>query len=347
MGRSAIASSGFRCCRVPLALLMLVLGQVHAGYAHQSLFERPDAAEIDKTEPPMAGSTEFARTLLRHLRGQFGPNQFELLDQLEKSLNQADRIRWGFDAGVSQKVADYFRWRAETRLMKLLASYDGAIEMDLRPGAEATNPEIPVQLLPENRAVVLKVITGEQGISFASHHWNLSSEQIPKPFRVSIGVDGTRFALVLFEQVPTEGGVMHLEFRPEGQDSPGHMRALRFETPPLGHLRLQIADRQGESTPAVMQLAAQQNGQLYEIPGAVDLREQLNDVVPHLAELGRGYHFFLPGKKRGRYWIVEQPLELTLPAGKMHSSARIPATTSNVQRFRIIMATICSANDQR
>ena len=109
---------------------------------------------------------------------------------------------------------------------------------------------------------------------------------------------------------------MHLELRPEGQELPGHMRALRFETPQLGHLRIEIADQHGKSTPALVQLAAQENGHLYEIPGAVDLREQLNDIVPHIAELGRGYTFHLPGKKKGRYWVVEEPLELSLPAGK-------------------------------
>lgn len=315
MGRFASAPPCWRCLGLRYVLLIIAFSQTAASYAHQTLFEQPDATELAKTEPPLAGSGEFARSLLRQLKGQFGPDQFALLDELEKNLNQADGIRWGFIAGVSQNVADYFRWRAETKLLKLLESYDRAVEIDIRSGVGIPTPEIPVELLPENRAIVLKVITGDQGKSFGTHRWNLSSEQVPKPFRISTHVGGIRFVLLVFEQVPTEGGVMHLEFRPKGNDHPGHMRALRFETPSLGHLRLEIVNELGQQTPAIVQLAAQQTGQLVEIAGAVDLREQLNDVVPHIAELGRGYTFYLPGNRRGRYWVVNEPLELTLPAG--------------------------------
>ena len=312
-----------------LVFLVLAAGPTAPCAAHQTLFERPDASELAKTQPPLTGSEEFARILLQRLRGQFGPDQFELLDELEKNLNQADRIRWGFDYGVSQDVAEYFRWRAETKLLKLLESYDGAIEIDLRPGVEASAPEIPVRLLPGDRAVVLKVVSGDDGLSFAALRWNLSAEQVPEPFHISTDVNGTRFVLIVFEQVPTEAGVMPVELRPGELDAPRHMRALRFETPPLGHVRIEIADQQGQSTPAVVQLAAQDNGQLCEIAGAVDLREQLNDVVPHLGELGRGYTFFLPGKKRGRYWVVDEPLELSLPVGTwdltvLHGPEHIP-----------------------
>ena len=126
MRRTRSNHSDWRHFCASLALLISLLALVTPCRAHQSVFERPDSAELAKTQPPLAGSEEFARTLLRRLKGQFDPDQFALLDQLEKNLNQADRIRWGFDAGVSQDVADYFRWRAESELMKLLAAYKGS-----------------------------------------------------------------------------------------------------------------------------------------------------------------------------------------------------------------------------
>ncbi len=42
----------------------------------------------------------------------------------------------------------------------------------------------------------------------------------------------------------------------------------------------------------------------------------MNDIVQHMGLAGRGYMFYLPGASRGRYWIVADPLEVTLPAGK-------------------------------
>ncbi len=329
MGRYTTASSQWQVVLACLAAVTLQIGFAENTSAHQSVFERPDPSELAKTEPPMAGSQEFAKTLLRELKAQFNHDAFTLLDQLEKHLNQSDRIRWGFDAGVSQNVGDYFRWRAETKLLEVLQSYPEIIEIDLRPGAAVPTPEITVELLPENRAVVLKIVTGDHGTSFGTHRWNLSAEQVPQPFRVPTNADGIRFAIVVFEQVPSEGGVMQLEFRPDGEESPGQTRALRFQTPELGYLKLEITDDHGHHTPAIVQLAAHANGQLQEIPGAVDLREQLNDVVPHIAELGRGYTFYLPRKKQGRYWIVDEPVEITVPVGKwdlkiLHGPEHVP-----------------------
>ncbi|MEQ8614986.1 MAG: CehA/McbA family metallohydrolase [Lacipirellulaceae bacterium] len=277
----------------------------------------------------MEGSIHFAKTLLKLPKGRFDASQFALLDELEKKLNQADRIRWGFDGNIGLEVAEYFRWQAEQDLLKLVKSYAGAIEIDLRPGAEVSVPEISVQLTPGNQTVMLKVVTGREEISFDSHKWNLSAEQIPKPFRITVADHQVRYVMIAFEQVPSEGGLMHVHFQGEGPGAVSQVRALKFEVPRRGHLRLQITDQKGKTTPAIVQLADRETGHLLDLPGAVDLREQLNHVVPHIGEAGRGYHFFLPGKQRGRYWIVDGQLELALPVGKwdltvLHGPEHIP-----------------------
>ncbi|MEM8678373.1 MAG: CehA/McbA family metallohydrolase [Planctomycetota bacterium] len=127
--------------------------------------------------------------------------------------------------------------------------------------------------------------------------------------------EGTTYALLDLEQVPDARTVTHLAFHSEADAPPDYTYALTFEAAPRGQLAIDVVDEAGGSTPVLLQLASADANKLWEPAEAVDLRSVLNDVVPHLGHTGRGYQFHLPGDRRGRYWIVNPPLEMPLPEG--------------------------------
>lgn len=304
-----------RICAIGLALGGLCFSAAY-GVAHETVQELPTDAQLARVEAPMVGSVEFARQMLTHLRNRFDGTQMATLDSVASRLMQSEQIRWGQTTDGKPNVAEYHRWRAEKDLLELLGSFQDVIKLNFRRGTPEHDPDETIQLDPQYNLVLLKVTTGDGPTCFRIQSWDLIAEYPLSSFKVNVNKSGTTFVLLKLKSIPEDGVVSTLAFQEDGNDEPAYWHALRFATKSWGHLAVEVRDENDRPTPVLMQIASQQGNRIWEPPGAVDLRGQLNDVVPHLSQLGRGYMFFLPGKNRGRYWIVPGPLEMELPEGK-------------------------------
>lgn len=285
--------------------------------AHEAATARPTPEQLAALEPPLSGSEAFTQKLLSHLRGELDEQGLELFDQLEAQLRQRDHIRWGHLADSDQRESEYYRWQAERRLLELLAEHLPVVELDYR-GLSALpdpNPDRPIPLDPRHDVLLLKVVTGDGPTSFHVQPWDLNAEYPNSYFRVDVAEQGTSYVMLELSGVPEEQSSSLLGFRAAGAAEAKFLHAVSLAPRAWGHLALDVRDEHGESTPALVRLATREGNRLWEPAGAVDLRACLNEVVPHLSLLGRGYMFYLPGDNRGRYWIVAKPLEMTLPTG--------------------------------
>ncbi|MAT69430.1 MAG: hypothetical protein CMJ58_07875 [Planctomycetaceae bacterium] len=287
-----------------------------AAAAHETTRQRPSAAELAEVEPPLRGAEAFARRLLERFAGRYDGDQLELLDSLAAHLQQADQIRWGLIADATPAEGDYHRWRAEQDLLKLLATFPDIHELDYRPGAADPPPVSRLDLGAHDNVVILKVTTSDGPPRFCVQPLNLAAEHPSSGYPVNIGSEGASYVLLELNQIPEGTSVSTLGFIPAGREVASHWHNLAITTSPWGHLAIRASNEHGHATPVIMQIASREGGRLWEPAGAVNLRAQLNDVVPHLSQLGRGYTFFLPGANRGRYWVVPEELETPIPVGR-------------------------------
>lgn len=307
------AKAGGRLARMVATAGVVVLAAVAT--AHETPRQRPSAADLAEIAPPLPGAESFARRVLEHFAGRFDGEQLTLLDSLASHLQQADQIRWGVVADATPAEGDYHRWQAERDLQKLLATLPDVCELDYRAGAAAPPAVSRFDLSAHDRWLILKVAISDGPITFSVQPWNLAAEHPSSGFPVKIGKEGVSYVMLELDQIPEGESVTTVGFVPDGEDDATHWHNFAITTTPWGNLAIQAVDEHGVATPVILQIASHESGRLWEPAGAVNLRAQLNDVVPHLSQLGRGYTFFLPGKNRGRYWIIRDELETPIPIG--------------------------------
>ena len=299
-----------------LLIFLCLLFETSFCHAHQSLREQVTAEQLAEVQPPLQGSENFAQELITHLRNRLDAQQMQLLDEVDSRLLQTRQIRTGRVEGTKVTEAEYHRWQAEVGLVKLLSSLPDVIELDFRRGRPEHDADDPIELDPQYNLAVLRVITGDGPTAFRTRTWDLVAENPQGAFTVEVNNGGTTYVMLKLQQLPKDRTTSHLGFLKTGDAEPTLWHALTIDSKPWGHLAIEVKDEQSKTCPVLMQIASHEGHRLWEPPGAVDLRAQLNDIVPHLSHLGRGYVFFLPGKNRGRYWIIPKPLEMVLPEGK-------------------------------
>jgi hypothetical protein len=304
----------FRRHVAPAMLGCVLLGGL-VGKAHETAPPPPTDAELALVEPPLAGSDAFAAEALLHLRSQLDEAGLLVLDRLEAAVRQRDQSRWSQTSGVNSEAGEYYRWRGEQALLELLEKHLPVLTLDYRPGAKTPNPDDALAINPQDDLLLLKVILADGRPSFRLQDWDLTAEYPHASFNVDVAATGECYLLLSLRNVPESENSSLIGFKPPGSEAPVKMHALKFAPRQWGHLALDIEDETGP-TPALLSIASNPGGRLWEPPGAMDFRPLMNDIVQHLGLAGRGYMFYLPGALRGRYWIVADPLEVTLPTGK-------------------------------
>jgi hypothetical protein len=297
------------------AVLLFLCLSAGAGVAHEDALAPPPAAEYAGVQPAMAGSEAFARELTRHFRRPGTDAQLVLLDEIEQRLQRAEEIRRGRIPAADKRELDYHRWRAEEALMKWLAASPDVTELNYHAGgAPAGAQRVPLD--GQRDLVLLKVVTGEGPPSFFVETWDMTPEEATVPREITIADAATSYVVLKLEHVPADTTFSHLAMREEGAAAAGAWHTFRFEPLPRGQVAIDIRDEQGRPVPALVRIVSHDGGRLREPAGALDFRRQLNDVVYQpIFEPGKGYMFFLPGVRRGHYWIVPKPFEMPLPEG--------------------------------
>lgn len=286
--------------------------------AHQIPLESPPQSELARTQPPLQGSDKFLRSAPSYLRHLCKDDQHSTLDDIERRLAEASHIRWGAD-GVPQGVAEYQRWKAEKAVIQLLASLPEVVEIDaLNNGPTEESSEL-IRINQQSPCIFLKIHTGDGPVEFFEADWNLQREAHPDDFQVVVADSGTTYALLRLSGVPAGDTQERFCLRRRTDSRPFRWHGVKLTTAPFGNLSISIRDEDGEPVPAIIRLTSVADGSLWELPDAIDMRPQLNNVVNqdfiNFAP-GQGYTFFLPGTQRGRYWIVNSTSELPIPAGQ-------------------------------
>jgi len=296
--------------------------------AHETEPDWPTPQQLAKVQPAISNSIPMAQKLIAHLPYRLNTRQAAMLDLVKMQL----QFMQGVDSGVlgtdlklttaeKQKHVAYFRWKTEQALIQFLDSLGprSIIELDLRDGSRKPASETPIAVDERDNLVLMRVIAGNEGKNsthFAIKPWDLSGEQPNAPFPVGIAAQGTTYVLLNLTRLPAGQTISHLLFDNIDGGNPLGRDTLIFKAPARGQLAIDVVDEAGDSVPVLMSISSLKTGVLQEPAEAVDLRTVLNDVVPHLNLSGRGYMFYLPGKRRGRYWIVNPPLEMPLAVGR-------------------------------
>jgi hypothetical protein len=300
-----------------LVALGISLSMATSAWAHGVDLPKPTSDDLKQTQPPLAGSADFARELLGNIRNKLAQPQLVVLDSVLEQFAAADRIRAGEAHDATLAEADYHRWRAEQSLLKLLSEVPDLIALDFRQGSPSRHPDTSLTLDSQFNLLLLKIFTGTGATNFAVHEMNMTTERDPKPYLFTIASNATTFIVVKLDQVPSDQTIFHVAFQYEGAKSPSFRWALSFVTKPGGQLAVEVLDENGQSTPVLLRLTAKPSQRLFEPAGAVDLSPMMNDVTSlPIYGPGRGYMVYIPGPFQGRYWIVPKPFEMGLPAGE-------------------------------
>lgn len=298
--------------------------------SHESEPDWPTAKQLAQVTPGIGDSIPMARMLVAQLRHRLDAQQLELLDRINLQL----QVMQGVEAGYLGKdrltttlkksqLVDYFRWKTEQELLKFLdrLSPPSIIEFDLRNGVPRLSTKSRIAVDEHDNLVLLRVTTGKgndkgKNNQFVVSSWNFSEERLTTQFPIKIAGSGTTYVLLDLKRLPTDETTSHLVFNDIDSGDIIHRDALTFKAAARGQVAIDVVDDADRSVPVLMSISSLDTGLLREPAEAIDLRTVLNDVVPHLSLSGRGYIFYLPGQRQGRYWIVKPPLEMPLPEGR-------------------------------
>ncbi|MCX6887745.1 MAG: CehA/McbA family metallohydrolase [Verrucomicrobia bacterium] len=315
MNRKNLLLGGITC----LALLM-----APSALGHGLTLPKPSATELAQIQPPLSGSTNFARTLFHHLRNQLNAAQTAQLDRIGQMLFFQDQLAGGFAHG-SPSDTDYYRWVMETNLLALLETLPQVVTLDFRSGRPAHSPDAPVELNQQYNLVLLKTVTGPCLVRFEVQENDLISEQArdipwPEGFNkrlIHIGENATTFTALLLQQTPPDKTILHLAFQNAGASKPHLWHGLTLVSSPLGNFSLLIRDEKDRPVPVMLRLTSNTGQRLFEPAGAVDLRPLMNEVTGlNFYGPGRGYRVHMAGPFAGHYWYVPDDFEMALPAGE-------------------------------
>jgi hypothetical protein len=115
-----------------------------------------------------------------------------------------------------------------------------------------------------------------------------------------------------------------LQFVKDGESAAFQWHAITLEPEKPGHLKLDVIDEAGESSPAFVQVRHVESGRLWPIADHHDFQPIVHDVtgppeqmlwwLPIHGPQG-SVKVSLPGMDPSYMWLVTPPVEVTLPAG--------------------------------
>lgn len=310
--------------------IFLVLASHDVTWAHDSDVDWPTAEELRQVQPAIAGAIPVARRVANQWGRSLDATQRQNLEELNHHLEVMRMV----DAGLMgaeryqtalQKVqlVDYYRWRAEVSLQRLMDSlnHEQLLTLDLRAGASPARDPVEVNVSGQSPLVPLRIICGPHQqathqIGYRWQKWDLIQEYDDRPFTLVVNPSGTTYLFLQLENLPPQETIAHVSIQTDQDTSVVATLGLTLHTQRHGQLAIDVVDESGQSVPVLMSITAAETGQMWEPAEAVDLTGLLNDIVPHLGMSGRGYMFYLFGERRGRYWIVQPPLEMPLPPGE-------------------------------
>jgi hypothetical protein len=287
--------------------------------AHEAPVESPPASVLAGLPAPLQGSARFLEVAPSRLKNRCDDDSLRLLDEVERRLRDADLVRWGAAKGIDPRAADYHRGKAEAAILKVLDRLPSVIRIDTRPGKQdhAGAPEPPRDLDQQANSLLIEVNDGAGPVEFQVLTWDLTRESSATPPEVVVTPGVRTYVLLQLESVPHGETQLGFSVRREGSNAPAAWKSVTWRVRPWGQLTLKIRDESGAPTPALLSLRSVEGEVLWEPAGAIDFRPQLNDVVNQsIFEPGRGYMFWLPGERRGRFWVVPSRVEMAIPAGK-------------------------------
>ena len=295
---------------------MLLAACPQFSHAHQAL-ETGLPQSFGEIAPPLKGSREFLESAPSLLRPRCDADRSELLDQVERMLRDERSVRWGVVKGIDPRAAEYLRSKAEESVLELIESTPDLLEIDTINLGAIDSPFFRVEHDPQHSSLLFKVTSGEGPTELSVVEWDLTGEAFDRTTELVVAPQGTTYALVRLVSTPAEETTFRFSIRRRGETEPATWRGVDLRSPPWGHLDISLLNHEGEPCPALLSIRSVEGGVYRQPAGAVDLRTQLNEIIgPPISEPGKGYFFFLPGKKRGRYWIAPSNVEMTLPVGE-------------------------------
>lgn len=313
--------NGLRCGRKAPALFLMLLGiaapQLASG--HEAPVESPPESALWGLPAPLKGSAPFLEAAPSRLKNRGDDESLRLLDEVERRLRDANLVRWGAAQGIDPRAADYHRSKAEAAMLEVLNGLPDVIRIDTKPGRQVPEEEpiTPRLLDQQSNSLVVEADDGDGPVEFLVLSWDLTREAFASPPEIVITPGVKTYALIQLENVPHGETQIGFTVRHQGASKPAITKSVSWRVRPWGQITLNFQEDGIGETSALLSLRSVDGGVLWEPAGAIDFRPQLNDVVSQsIFEPGRGYMFWLPGERRGRFWIVPHRVEMAIPAGK-------------------------------
>jgi hypothetical protein len=306
-----VAGRGHRL-GAPLVALACLVVLIPAARAHDAGDGSPTAAEIARTQPPIAGSEEFMRALLPAMRAGLSEADGARVVAIGAALAARDAARAGRGFG-GPAAAEYHRWRAERALLAFVDGRAERIDLDYRAGA-APIVAPPVGIDGQTGLAILSVRMPGAGERFVVHDMNLASERDHAPLTIPVAQGGRTVVLLRIEQLPADSSVVVVRLQPPA--GPLLLASLTFAARPMGQLAVTVRDERDRPAPVLMRLTSVDGARLWEPAGSVDYREMMNAITSlPIYGPGRGYPVWIPLRHQGSYWVVPGPFDMAIPAG--------------------------------
>lgn len=298
-----------------IILLFVICG--HRVFGHGPITDNPSDKELSKIQPSLSGSLLFLQTLTEKYKNHLTDTELPLLKDITGYLNQMRSFQDSKDDPSKQgkiQLAEYYRWQAERHLLALLKDHAHLKQLDYLKRDAKNIQKKPIVVGSFYQTILLHVKTGAGPASFSVQEWDLIDEKQAQHKTVDL-TSGNHYVLLNLRNMPTEQTLVYITFRQTFGNRVSFTDVLTLQPEPLGQFAINVVDESGNSVPVLLQIRSKEERRLWEPAGAVDLRRVLNDVVPFLDNPDKGYEFYLPGDRRGHYWIIKPPIEMPLPEG--------------------------------
>jgi hypothetical protein len=273
-------------------------------------------AETPASWPP--GIVDFAGRMARNYWYLLGEEKRESLETINRELRQAgpqfERARQdeGHARATERGVA------AANRLLEAVNGCPGLIRVDLTGPQPRLTPAGPFAMPGDTGALLLQVVSADQGVSCNSTVFDLSLPPGESSLAtLDMATAGTNYAILGLENLPLGRTTLGIEFRRPNQRT---VRvAVDVTTPSPGRLKLTVlSDDTGRPVPAMVRLLWRADGLVRQPGNGIEFAPQFDKQ----GKPSGARNANLPGPLADSFWCVPGPFDMALAPGKWQIGVR-------------------------
>ena len=264
------------------------------------------------------GLVDFAGRVARNHWYLFGAEKRSELETLNREVREAQQQ---FDKAKDDETRRTATTRGDgtaARWLEIVRACPRLIRVDLTAEHPVLVPNGPFELPGDAGALLFEVRSGGEGSSYTNTAFDVSLPPGQASVAtVDVAANGTTFAVVGLEHLPTGRNMLSVEFRRPGQTAV--RLPLDLATPRLGRLKLTVlSDDTGKPAPAMVRLLCRTDGQIRQPGDGIEFAPQFDKQ----GKASGARNANLPGPLADSFWCVPGPFDMTLAPGTWQIGVR-------------------------